>query len=66
MMLSLGQYHPVLLALGGPQWFDRMSERKKVPFKEEERATRACGNCGIGDVQAQLFRCSRCEYNYYW
>ena len=61
-----GHSHPVFKALGGRAWLDKLETRKRVPFKEDERRSKICRQCGILDMQKDLFRCSRCQHIYYW
>ncbi|KZV62385.1 hypothetical protein PENSPDRAFT_249870 [Peniophora sp. CONT] len=60
-----GRVHPVLEALGGESWFDKLDSRDVLSLKEEERSIKLCRQCGIRDIQKSLFRCSRCQYMYY-
>lgn len=66
LILEDGKTHPVLAALGGDEWLQKMNMRKKNTFKQEERQTRRCRQCGTPEIQKALFRCSRCQHIYYW
>ena len=66
LILKEGQSHPVLEALGGDEWLDKMQLRKKTTFKEDEHKTRRCRECGTPEASKPLFRCGRCQHIYYW
>ncbi|VDC07653.1 unnamed protein product [Peniophora sp. CBMAI 1063] len=65
LLPSSGRSHPVFKALGGRTWLDKLETRKRVPLKEDERRSKICRQCGIRDMQKDLFRCSKCQHIYY-
>ncbi|PCH32985.1 hypothetical protein WOLCODRAFT_141442 [Wolfiporia cocos MD-104 SS10] len=53
--------HPVLTALGGPEWFDS----PKDTYKLQQRYRKRCTGCGLREMQKELLRCSGCERTYF-
>lgn len=56
--------HPVLTALGGPQWLERI--KRNVTAGMDDRLLRRCLSCGAREPQRALFRCAACECAWYW
>ncbi|TFK75028.1 hypothetical protein BDN72DRAFT_955366 [Pluteus cervinus] len=53
--------HPVLSALGGPKWFDK----RKLTYKNNERRTKMCRNCGQREPPRTLSVCAGCKSTWY-
>ncbi|TFK74989.1 hypothetical protein BDN72DRAFT_832697 [Pluteus cervinus] len=53
--------HPVLTILGGPKWFDK----RKTTYKNQERRTKMCRNCGQREPGKTLSICAGCKESWY-
>ncbi|TFK74991.1 hypothetical protein BDN72DRAFT_603689 [Pluteus cervinus] len=53
--------HPVLTILGGPKWFDK----RKTTYKNNERRSKMCRNCGQREPAKTLSVCGGCKYIWY-
>lgn len=54
--------HPVLEALGGPPWLDKLGQASTV---SDQREFRKCRHCQLGEPQKKLSKCTGCQQVYY-
>lgn len=45
---------------------DSRKGAKRATLKQEERAVTKCRQCGAREPMKKLFRCTGCQYVYYW